>query len=67
MKCKICVEVGFHSVGSVLCIRKNSVVLGRRIAKEVVLRKLQRIRKTFSKLAESGGEKFFAAIIASPK
>ena len=36
----------------------NSVVLGRRIAKEVVSRKLQRIRKTFSKLAESGGKSF---------
>ena len=34
------------------------MLLERRIAKEVVSHKLQRIRKTFSKLAESGGEIF---------
>ena len=59
-------DFGTHPLGSVLCKGKG-VVLNRRIAKEVVSRKLQRIRKTFSKLAESGGEKFFSAIIASPK
>ena len=67
MKCKICVGVGFHSL-EVFFALGNSVVLGGRIAKEVVSRKLQRIRKTVSKLAEAGGKKkFFSVIIASPK